>query len=171
MLCGTFYSKIFFLCFHGSNIVSGVYGKKIWKFDEKSMVGLPKLHFTCPEQRFLENSFVASSFLFIQFLIFRKKTLTSGKDFCQGSWKSTLWVQMVNVWRKSFIWNNFIILLLHRFGNLSVKEKSFLGERSSAKFLKMQPSCSEKQFQENKCFLLKLTFRHLTLDRTKFGNS
>ena len=132
MLSGTFYSKtVFFNVFMVLILFPEFMGNNFWKFDENSMVGLLKLQYTCPEQCFLSRS----SFSFIQFLIFRKITLTSGKDFCQGSWKSTLRVQMFDVWRKSFIWNNSTFLLLHHFWTLSGKNSTF-GEKFSAKFFK-----------------------------------
>ena len=52
-------------------------------------------------------------------------------------------------------------------------EKIQLSEKNiQQNFLKMQSRRSEEQFQENNCFLNKVTFHHFwNLDRTIFGNS
>ena len=59
-------------------------GKKFWKFDENSMVGLLKLPSTCPGQRFLENSFVANFVFIYSIFDFQEKNSDMRKRFLSG---------------------------------------------------------------------------------------
>ena len=121
-----FTPKQFFWWFRVLKIVSGVFEEKIskvwWKFNGRVAKAA---FFVSRAMLFGKIVLSRSSFFFIKFLVLRKKVLTSGKEFCQGCWKSTLRVQRVDVWRRYFIWNYSIILLLHHFRTLSGKKNQF----------------------------------------------
>ena len=77
-------------------IVAAVWRKKIEKFCENAMAGLPKPHFTCPEERFSGKQIVFLGKLFsFQVLIVKEKIMTPAKVFSEGCLKSTLWFQLI----------------------------------------------------------------------------
>ena len=104
-------------------IVAGVWRRKIETFCENATAGLPKPHFTCPEERFSgkQNVFLGKLFSF-QVLIVKEKIMTPAKIFSEGCLKSTLRVQLIAFTIKFFL---EIFLLLHLFRTSSGKNFNF----------------------------------------------
>ena len=99
-------------------IVAGVWRRKIENFCENAMAGLPKLHFTCPEERVSGKQFFLWKLFSFQFLIVKEKIVTPAKGFSEGCLKSTLWFQLIAFTIKTF---SEIFLLLHIFRTSSGK--------------------------------------------------
>ena len=109
----TFKSKKVFIVFETFRcfwIVAGVWRRESENFCENAMAGLPKLHFTCPGERFSGKQFFLGKLFSFQFLIVKEKIMTPAKDFSEGCSKSTLRFQLIAFTIKIF----FAIFLLLR---------------------------------------------------------
>ena len=99
--------------------------KKFRGFDESSMAGLTKLHSPCPEQCFLESSFVAKFVFIYSFFDFQEKNSDFRKRFLSGFLEKNSTSPDGQCLEKSFFLNIFKFLLLHHFRTLSGKKLNF----------------------------------------------
>ena len=126
VLSGTSYSKwVFFDDFMFQIMFPEFMREKFRNFDESSMAGLPKLHFTCPEQCFLEISFVAKFVFIYSVFDFQEKQLWLPEKIFVRVLGKKLYEFRWSVFGEKLFLNNFKFLLLDHFRTLSGKKLNF----------------------------------------------
>ena len=137
VLSGTFYSKTVFLMFSWFYILFPEFmGKNFWKFDENSTVGLLKLQSTCPEQCFLENSFIAKFVFVYSVFDFQENNSDFRKRFLSGFLEKYSMSPDGRCLEKKLYLKQFYISTSPSFSNFERKRKIIFGRKIFGKVFK-----------------------------------